>query len=240
MILQQMRKENISYRRRMFSLRVVLILLLWVLLEGTLFHVLAGEKDALFWQDIGKPAEPFLPTEVLPLTGSERFLAPTGDPKKPQAVSFSYQTANHRYQLDGLWDDLGTSVHLLEDQGISEQAYILRFGFPAGSTAGGRTLKDAKKNIRYLYQAAEEERALTEPDGYSSYQWQSSKNKQSYTDISSESARTRSFLPENLSFGTTYFRCIAAAADTEFTLGENYAVTYYRLPTVRGLRIWEV
>lgn len=239
MILQQIRKENRLYRRRVFGLRVVLLLLLWGLLEGFLFRTLAGEQDALFWQDIGSAAEPFQPAEVLPLTGEECFIPPDEE-EKLQAISFSYQAANHRYQLDGLWNDLGTEMHLLEDQTLSAEEYTQRFGFPAGRTAGGNTLRDPKTSILYLYQAAESDRVLTEPDGYKSYQWQSSENRKSYKDMASASARTRRLLPEKLSFGTTYFRCIAAAAGESFTLGENYAVTYYRLPTVRGLQIREV
>lgn len=240
MILQQLRKENRLYRRRIFGLRVVLLILLWGLLEGTLFRSLAGEQDALFWQDIGSAAAPFLPTEVLPLTGAECFIPPTGEEEKPQAVSFSYQAANHRYQLDGLWNDLGITMHLLEDKGLSAEDYTRRFGFPAGRAAGGQTLQDPKTSIRYLYQAAEDDRVLTEPDGYRSYQWQSSRDRKSYTDIATASARTCRLLPENLSFGSTYFRCTAAAGEQTFTLGANYAVMYYRLPTIRGLQIREV
>ena len=106
--------------------------------------------------------------------------------------------------------------------------------------AGGLTLTDQNRGIRYLYREADGETALTEPRGYDGYQWQESQDQQNYTDVDTTSAQTRMFLPDTIRSGTTYFRCIASAAGENFILGEDYAIVYYRLPTVRGLRIKEV
>ena len=216
-------------------------LLLSLLLCGTAKkEAVAGTRDELFWQDVGGVAAPFQPVEVLPLEVEERFLPASGDGNTLQGLSFSYQAANHRYQLDGLWNDQGTTLHLLEDRGLLAEDYIRRFGFPAGRRDGGYTLKDSQSGIEFLYRAVAQKTALTEPEGYGSYQWEKSSDGKSYATIDTESARSHCFQPEALPFGTTHFRCIATAAEETFTLGENYAVSYYRLPLARGLRIREV
>lgn len=217
--------------------RVLLAIIVWMILEGGLLRALAGEQDVLFWQDIGDVGAPFLPVEVLPMELGERFIPATG---QAQAISFSYHAANHRYQLDGLWNDRGITKHLLEDKGMTQENYIQRFGFPAGRNEGGLTLTDSGSGIRYLYRAGADETALTEPEGYSSYRWQKSTDGADYVDIDTASAAENCFLPEVLSFGTTCYRCIATVAEQECILGEDYAVVYYRLPTARGLRIREV
>lgn len=118
--------------------RALLAIIVWMILEGGLLRVLAGEQDALFWQDIGDVGAPFQPVEVLPMELGERFIPATG---QAQAISFSYHAANHRYQLDGLWNDLGITKHLLEDKEMTQEAYIRRFGFPAGRKVPmGRTM----------------------------------------------------------------------------------------------------
>lgn len=167
----------------------------------------------------------------------ECFIPATGD---AQAISFSYHAANHRYQLDGLWNDRGITKHILEDKGMAQEAYIRRFGFPAGRSAGGLTLTDPDSGIRYLYREGADETALTEPRGYSSYRWQKSIDGAGYVDIGTASAAQNCFQPEALRFGTTSYRCIATVAGQECILGEDYAVVYYRLPAARGLRIREV
>lgn len=203
-------------------------------------EAMAGTQDELFWQDVGGVAAPFQPVEILPLEREACFIPATGDVDTLQGISFSYQAANHRYQLDGLWNDQGTTLHLLEDRGLTQEDYIQRFGFPAGRSDGGYTLKDSQNDIRFLYRANAHETALTEPKGYGSYQWEKSSDGKSYVTIDAESARSPCFQPESFPFGTTYFRCIATAAEETFTLGENYAISYYRLPSARGLRIREV
>lgn len=217
--------------------RALLVLSVWALLEGSLLRALAAEQDVLFWQDVGDVGAPFQPAEVLPLGVEECFIPATGE---VQAISFSYHAANHRYQLDGLWNDRGITKHILEDKGMSQEDYILHFGFPAGRSAGGLTLTDPVSGIRYLYRAGVDETALTEPRGYSSYRWQKSIDGAGYVDIGTASAAQNCFEPEALRFGTTCYRCIATVAEQECILGEDYAVVYYRLPTARGLRIREV
>lgn len=218
----------------------LLALLLVTGLLGASQEARAGDRDELFWQDVGGVAAPFQPVEVLPLETEERFIPATGDVDTLQGISFSYQAVNHRYQLDGLWDDRGTTLHLLENRGLSQDAYIQRFGFPAGRRAGGLTLKNPESGISFRYRTTADATALTEPEGYGSYQWEKSADGKTYVTIDTNSARTSAYQPETLDFGTTYYRCIATAAGEEFTLGENYAVMYYRLPVARGLRIREV
>lgn len=220
--------------------RALLAFLAGIILKSNGIQAIAGEQDYLFWQDIGGVGAPFQPVEILPLEVEECFIPITGDEQQVQGISVSYHAANHRYQLDGLWNDRGITMHVLEDRGIGEQAYIERFGFPAGRSAGGLTLTDQNRGIRYLYREADGETALTEPRGYDGYQWQESQDQQNYTDVDTTSAQTRMFLPDTIRSGTTYFRCIASAAGEKFILGEDYAIVYYRLPTVRGLRIKEV
>lgn len=216
---------------------VLPVLVVWMMLESSLLRALAAEQDVLFWQDVGDVGAPFQPAEVLPMEVEECFIPATGD---VQAISFSYHAANHRYQLDGLWNDRGITKHILEDKGMSQEAYIRRFGFPAGRSAGGLTLTDSGSGIRYLYRAGADETALTEPRGYSSYRWQKSIDGAGYVDIGTASAAQNCVQPEALRFGTTSYRCIATVAGQECILGEDYAVVYYRLPTARGLRIREV
>lgn len=235
-------KCKCSHRRKAEKrfFRALLAIITWILLECSIMQALADERDALFWQDVGDVGMPFQPVEVLPMEVAERFIPATGMSGKAQAISFTFQAVNHQYQLDGLWNDRGITKHMLEDRGMSQEAYIRRFGFPAGRNAGGLTLTDPDSGIRYLYREGADETALTEPRGYSSYRWQKSPDGENYTDVATASAATNCFQPEALSFGMTCFRCVAMVAEQECMLGENYAVVYYRLPVACGIRIREV
>ncbi len=155
---------------------------------------------------------------------------PAGTEQGYWRLAVEMRGVEQSYGLQGLWNDQGVHKILYDNDGdYTEAEFVRRFGKGAAGTrsvtlAAGQELA-----------VAAEDRSLSEPVGFQSYQWYGGSSKDSRESLADGTART---LTPQLSPGETkYYRCEATLLTESFSLGEDFAATRKQLPQAKGIRM---